>query len=176
MRLFTATCDLHEAFRQWRREDVVWLTWPDQELMSWCDARAGTQQWHCLIPAETFNRFTVVHVDEGRRVFPPILPETWGNILPKGLYQQWLNTKPYLIPGQPSFRMPFPRIMNGELFYVEAEIPLQVGPLRQSGALMLVLGGHEGNPPTLRVSWPPSRVKGRQLISLDTESPRVCAP
>ena len=39
-----------------------------------------------------------------------------------------------------------------------------------------VLGVHEGNPPTLQVSWPPSRVKGRRLVSLDTESPRLCAP
>ena len=55
----------------------------------------GLPEYACFVPSESLNGFSVVHLDEGRRVHPLLpIPDAWQNTLPEGLYRQWLSIMP----------------------------------------------------------------------------------
>ncbi len=75
--------DLQRAKREWRDEDRIWLVPGTEQVARW-DVGEGGRFSECLIPSETMNLISVIHVDEGRRTYPPIgLPEGWPNPLPR---------------------------------------------------------------------------------------------
>ncbi len=155
--------DLQRAQREWRDEDRIWLIPGAEQVARW-DVGEGGRFSECLIPSETMNLISVIHVDEGRRTYPPVgLPEDWPNPLPEGLYRQWLNATPLIMEGPKSLRLSIPVASGEGVSYVEETFDMEAGPI------MPIAGVDEQARFTL-LAWPPAGADAVPPVSPETES------
>ena len=147
----------------------MWLM-PDAKQVERWPVDEGGRFSECLLPAESMNRISVIYVDEGRRTCPPIaLPEGRTNVLPEGLYRQWLNATPLVIEGSKSLPLTVP-VVNGEnVSYVEETLDIEAGPIMPIAAV------DERHRVTV-LAWPPADVDAIPPVSPETESSRFYGP
>ncbi len=161
--------DLQRAKREWRDEDRIWLI-PGAERVARWPVGEGGRFSECLIPSETMNLISVIHVDEGRRTYPPIgLPEDWPNLLPEGLYWQWLNATPLITEGPKSLRLRIPVARGERVSYVEETFYMEAGPI------MPIAGVDEQARLTL-LAWPQAGAEAVAPVSPETESRQFFGP
>ncbi len=159
--------DFQRAQREWRREQYVWLDPDVGEVRRWMQReKGGLPEYACLVPSESINGFSIVHIDEGRRVHPPLLlPDAWQNTLPEGFYKQWLSTMPDFIEGYTSLSLLWPVVTGTQIAYEERELTLT------PGSIMPIVGFDERDR-TVTMVWPPPDAKAPPPISIEMESER----
>ena len=164
----TFSRDWLRAQREWRGEEYVWLDPDGQEVKRWTH-RVGNElpQNACLVPSESINGFSILHIDEGRRVHPLFpLPDEWQNTLPPGLYKQWASTMPDIVEGRTFLPFMWPVVNGGTISYQEVEIQLAPGPIMPVTSV-------DENDWTITSVWPPPNTKAPQTISPEMESERI---
>ncbi len=162
----TFSRDWQRAQREWRGEEYVWLDSDAQEVKRWLQKEEdGLPQYGCLIPSESINGFWIIHIDEGRKMHPPLpLSAAWErNTLPEGLYRQWLRTLPDLIEGCTSLSFLWPVVADGTISYEKREIELAPGP-------MMTITAVDEDESAITSAWPPPDVKAAPTISPEMES------
>lgn len=157
--------DLHRTEQVWDSGlDRIWLVPGTTEKSFWRRPLNGFLFGEGIIPAERPNAISVIHIDEDRQLYPPmLLPKQWGGRLPIGLYRQWLNAKPYPRPPLETIRMFVPRAKDGRIGYGLARLKIDPGP-------MLPISAEEDNGErTIKLSWPPNQ-EPVSPVSPETES------
>lgn len=133
--------DFQRAQREWHGEQYVWLDPDVGEVRRWKQREeGGLPEYSCLVPSESLNGFSIVHLDEGRKVHPLLLlPDAWQNTLPEGLYRQWLNTMPNFTEGHTPLSLLWPVATGTQIAYEERELILA------PGSIMPIVGFGERN-------------------------------
>ena len=161
--------DLHRAHREWRGEDRIWLMPYTEKTERW-DVGDDGRFSERLIPAESMNLISVIHVDEGRRTWPPLaLPESSTNVLPEGLYRQWLNARPIVSFGPKSIALSVPTVTGDRVSYAEEKFDMEPGPI------MPIAGVDERSRSTVSI-WPPIDNNTVPPVSPETESSNFFGP
>lgn len=163
--------DWLRAQREWHGEEHVWLDPDAQDVKRWMHQEEdGFPEHACLIPSEAINGFSILHIDEGRRVHPLFpFPDEWQNVLPEGLYRQWLSTLPDIVEGRASLSLVWPIVTEKAISYGEREIQLAPGPI-----LPITWSGE--NDGTFTAAWPPPNTMKPRSISPEMESKQLYGP
>ena len=157
--------DFQRAQHEWRGEQYVWLDPDVGEVRRWMQREEDElPEYACLVPSESLNGLSIVHLDEGRRVHPLLpLPDAWQNTLPEGLYRQWLSTMPDFIEGHTSLSLLWPVATDTQIAYEERELTLDPGPI-------MPIVGFDERDRTVTMAWPPPEAKVPPPISVEMES------
>lgn len=94
----TFSRDLQRAYAARMNEDHVWLlpyALDEPEVLRWYVDRGDLKEQSCMVRSEALNHLMVIHADEARRLYPPVLSGLGGlgteNALPEGFYRLWLK-------------------------------------------------------------------------------------
>ena len=164
----TFSRDWQRAQREWRGEEHIWLDPDVTAVKRWVLREENVLPiYECLVPSESINGFSVIHIDEGRRVHPFLpLPDEWQNTLPLALYKQWLGTLPDLIEGRDSIPLIWPVVSNDNVSYKECNVHVEPGPM------LNITSVHE-NDGSFTSAWPPPNIEAPPTISPEMESRRL---
>jgi hypothetical protein len=137
--------DLNRAVQVWQGEELIWLEPSAQQISRETRARGDFRYEILHVPAERFNIFTVVHLDEKRRLYPRgEAPAAWHQGLPAPLYLQWLNTPPRFVPAESALTFTI----------VGREITLSERPGTRAMIRLDPCGPTEDKTTPVTVAWP----------------------
>ena len=157
--------DLIRAELEWRGEQRIWLSTVENKVTRW-KTQKGPLGSECIVPADTDNVIDVYHVDKSGLSFPPLkLPSDWGDTLPEGLYQLWLNVMPKTVEGPRTISMEFPTVGDEGVSYVTQTFKMD------PGSIVPIVGIDEDKRLT-RMAWPPPDLNTPRTISPESESRR----
>lgn len=122
--------DLLCARKEWRGEGRVWLLPYAKDITHWMLERQGLpRRRECIVPSETFNMISVVHVDDARRTYPWLGSRPSDRVMgvvPPGFYTQWLNVLPDVHEAPKWVEMQVPTVSDSTVRYQNWEV--KAGP------------------------------------------------
>jgi hypothetical protein len=161
--------DLQRATREWRRESTIWfLDAGIEDTRRWkLSSDGATRSFEMAVPSARPNVVYVVHVNPDGFFFPPwvdSIPKTWNGRIPKGLYEDFLNSEVLFYSGIEELTWRHPIFKNDDVMYVSETIGFEPGPL-----VPIVATDDESR--TVLSCWPPPGSKlPTPPISVEEES------
>ncbi len=156
--------DLERAYKEWQGEDTIWLMPDAKEVISWKDTIDGFIFINTIIPSDILNVFSIYHIDEGGRIYPPYNDKKDANVIKDGLYRKWLKTYLEYYPGNDFIEVKIPVIKNKEFGHYEWK-KIKVAP----GSIMPITDISVDDY-TFETRWPPPDKNMPNTVSPDVES------